>query len=327
MGLAMVNRKLAIFGEFMVKWGGTMLVSFVLVSTYYSCVHIIAKDMYDNEAQIFWLTLVARVIILEIAVNLACFVYYARYNSVTYWHRKSCVADLRVYAEDSEAQPEIEYACAQPRVEEHLSWEPANESGSKFCFQCNKEAPQRSHHCPLCKMCVLRKDHHCFITGACVGLGNQRYFMVFLFWCSIGLIIAMPHLFFYMNTQIAYWYPFGFLHYIGPVAVLRWMFGYVPFAHACFSTLFSFAGASLITAGGFFCLQVWYTTQGYTMYEYNNLTVRATFQGDGENLKERLQLVFGKNWALNFLIPLTWNLPVLTPAISDSLFRVRSKVL
>ncbi|EFO82313.1 hypothetical protein CRE_00794 [Caenorhabditis remanei] len=296
MGLAMVNRKLAIFGEFMVKWGGTMLVSFVLVSTYYSCVHIIAKDMYDNEAQIFWLTLVARVIILEIAINLACFVYYARYNSVTYWHRKSCVADLRVYAEDSEAQPEIEYACAQPRVEEHLSWEPANESGSKFCFQCNKEAPQRSHHCPLCKMCVLRKDHHCFITGACVGLGNQRYFMVFLFWCSIGLIIAMPHLFFYMNTQIAYWsvllssghleyfifrYPFGFLHYIGPVAVLRWMFGYVPFAHACFSTLFSFAGASLITAGGFFCLQVWYTTQGYTMYEYNNLTVRATFQGDG----------------------------------------------
>lgn len=80
----------------------------------------------------------------------------------------------------------------------------------------------RSHHCPLCKMCVLRKDHHCFITGACVGLGNQvcellflyfcnflnfqRYFMVFLFWCAIGLTIAMPHLFFYMNTEVAYWY-------------------------------------------------------------------------------------------------------------------------
>lgn len=27
--------------------------------------------------------------------------------------------------------------------------------------------------------------------------------------------------------------------------------------------------------------QVYYTTQGYTMYEYSNLTVRASFQGDG----------------------------------------------
>lgn len=30
----------------------------------------------------------------------------SRYNSVTYWHRKSCVADLRVYAEDSEGTRE-----------------------------------------------------------------------------------------------------------------------------------------------------------------------------------------------------------------------------
>ncbi|CAP33020.2 Protein CBG14526 [Caenorhabditis briggsae] len=295
MGLVMVNQKLAILGEFLVKWGGTMLVSFVLMSTYYSCVHIIAENMYDNPTLIYWLTLIARVIILEIIVNLACFVYYARYNSVTYWHRKSCVADLRVYAEDNEAQPEVEYASAQPRVDRHLSWEPANEAGSKFCFTCNKEAPQRSHHCPLCKMCVLRKDHHCFITGACVGLGNQRYFMVFLFWCAIGLVIAMPHLFFYMNTEIAYC--------IANKQTPTWFTGII------------------------YDFQVYYTTQGYTMYEYNNLTVRATFQGDGENMGERLRLVFGKNWALNFLVPLPWNLPVLTPAISDSLFRVRSKVL
>lgn len=34
--------------------------------------------MYDNPTHIYWLTLVAKLIILEIAVNLACFVYYAR---------------------------------------------------------------------------------------------------------------------------------------------------------------------------------------------------------------------------------------------------------
>lgn len=54
-------------------------------------------------------------------------------------------------------------------------------------------------------------------------------------------------------------YPFGFMYYIGPVAVFRWIFGYTPFGQACFSTLFSFAAASLITAGGFFGMQVGYS--------------------------------------------------------------------
>ncbi|VDN23537.1 unnamed protein product [Gongylonema pulchrum] len=43
----------------------------------------------------------------------------------------------------------------------------------KFCLECNRMAPLRSHHCRLCNMCVLRKDHHCFLTGACVGIANQ----------------------------------------------------------------------------------------------------------------------------------------------------------
>ncbi|CAI5454150.1 unnamed protein product [Caenorhabditis angaria] len=328
MGLAAVNRKLAVLGEFFINWGGSIIVAIMLCAIYYACVHVIAEMMYDDGASLEMLVLFAKFIVFQIAINLLCFIYYSRYNSVTHWHRQSCVADLRSYAEENEAQPlEYEYLTGQPTVEDHLNYEPTDESGSKFCFTCNREAPQRSHHCPLCKMCVLRKDHHCFVTGACVGLGNQRYFMVFLFWCTIGLAVALPHLFFYLNTQVYYWYPFGFLYYLGPIAIGRWVFGYASFVQAVFSTIFSFAFAALVTAGGFFGMQVYYTVHGYTMYEYHHLTVRATFNGDGENIGERFRLVFGKNWALNFLIPQPWNLPVLTPAISDSLFRVRSKVL
>ncbi|CAB3400980.1 unnamed protein product [Caenorhabditis bovis] len=326
MGLAEINRKLAIIGDFFLNWGGSMIVSLMIASIYYSCVHVIADMMY-TEKEIEVLTIVANVIVIQIIINLICFIYYSKYNSVTYWHRRSCVADLRSYAEEAEEQEVFEFVTGQPTVEEHLSYIPTDESGSKFCITCNRQAPQRSHHCPLCKMCVLRKDHHCFVTGACVGLGNQRYFMVFLFWCSLGILIAVPHLWFYMNEEIAYWYPYGFLNFVGPVAVVKWMLGYSPFSHAVMSTIFSFSIAALITAGGFLGMQLYYTVHGYTMYEYHNLTVRATFNGDGENTGERFRLVFGKNWFLNFLFPQPWNMPILTPAISDSLFRVRSKVL
>ncbi|KAL9938603.1 hypothetical protein V8E36_002322 [Tilletia maclaganii] len=46
--------------------------------------------------------------------------------------------------------------------------------------------PERSHHCSVCKTCVVKYDHHCPWINACVGLGNERYFVLFLFWLSVG---------------------------------------------------------------------------------------------------------------------------------------------
>ena len=43
----------------------------------------------------------------------------------------------------------------------YWSWKP--------CLICQVQRPPRVHHCPLCKMCVLKRDHHCFFTGSCVG--------------------------------------------------------------------------------------------------------------------------------------------------------------
>ncbi|PWY97720.1 hypothetical protein BCV70DRAFT_44563 [Testicularia cyperi] len=46
--------------------------------------------------------------------------------------------------------------------------------------------PERSHHCRACKTCTLKFDHHCPWLNQCVGLGNERYFVLFMAWLSFG---------------------------------------------------------------------------------------------------------------------------------------------
>lgn len=59
--------------------------------------------------------------------------------------------------------------------------------------------PERSHHCRTCKTCVLKYDHHCPWINQCVGLGNERYFILFMLWFGLGTMI-----FSYMGWGLAY---------------------------------------------------------------------------------------------------------------------------
>ncbi|EGF99808.1 uncharacterized protein MELLADRAFT_94100 [Melampsora larici-populina 98AG31] len=53
--------------------------------------------------------------------------------------------------------------------------------------------PPRAHHCRICGVCWLKYDHHCPWINQCVGLHNERYFLLFLVYMTIS------------NIWVTYW--------------------------------------------------------------------------------------------------------------------------
>ncbi|CAJ0610390.1 unnamed protein product, partial [Cylicocyclus nassatus] len=309
-----LNRRLARIGDFFIDYGGCLFLVFMIMAVYYVGITISCASFRSSE-HCHMVSKIGVLIIVEIVINLIFFQYYSRHNCVTHWQRQSCVAGL------FRSLPTDELTLA---AEEEGEYDPTYLS--RFCSVCNREAPIRSHHCPICKICVLRKDHHCFITGACVGLGNQRYFIIFLFWSCMGLLLGARYTAVYLYETSSAGFPLGFLYCVGPIAVVRWIVGYSTFLHAFICTIFSFILASFVAASGFFGLQIYYTCYGYTMYEYHS-SVRDAFDGDGANIGERFRLIFGRYWLLNFFFPQLWYAQILTTQIATNLFRVRSKQL
>eukprot|EP01097_Dermamoeba_algensis_P009225 TRINITY_DN642_c0_g1_i2.p1 TRINITY_DN642_c0_g1~~TRINITY_DN642_c0_g1_i2.p1 ORF type:complete len:351 (-),score=52.93 TRINITY_DN642_c0_g1_i2:315-1367(-) len=60
----------------------------------------------------------------------------------------------------------------------------------RYCAKCEENKPDRCHHCSHCNRCVLKMDHHCPWVNNCVGWGNQKFFILFLFWGSVMCLFA-----------------------------------------------------------------------------------------------------------------------------------------
>lgn len=54
------------------------------------------------------------------------------------------------------------------------------------CVKCNCNKPPRAHHCSLCGRCVLGMDHHCPWMNNCIGLRNQKSFLLFNFYTALA---------------------------------------------------------------------------------------------------------------------------------------------
>ena len=77
------------------------------------------------------------------------------------------------------------------------------EEGHKMgmCSRCNAYKPPRAHHCSQCDRCIMKMDHHCPWVNNCVGVNNQKHFVLFCFYtCTLSCYAMLLLLFRMMNS-------------------------------------------------------------------------------------------------------------------------------
>ncbi|DBA00838.1 TPA: hypothetical protein N0F65_008481 [Lagenidium giganteum] len=60
-----------------------------------------------------------------------------------------------------------------------------------FCDDCNDYRPSRATHCNTCDDCVVLHDHHCPWINNCIGIGNQKLFLLLLLYVGITSALVL----------------------------------------------------------------------------------------------------------------------------------------
>jgi len=60
-----------------------------------------------------------------------------------------------------------------------------------ICKKCLIPKPARTHHCSICNRCILKFDHHCPWLNTCIGFYNQRYFLLYMVYTTVGVFFIM----------------------------------------------------------------------------------------------------------------------------------------
>ncbi|OQS04573.1 palmitoyltransferase [Thraustotheca clavata] len=149
-----------------------------------------------------------------------------------------------------------------------------------MCRSCMKPKPVRTHHCSVCRMCVMKMDHHCPWVGNCVGLGNYKYFYLFVIYGGLAcgmIIVAMFPVF-----EKA-------LHHTTASMPMSALLGYVM------------AGSVTLSLIIFTCFHTFLLLRGLTTLEMNVYGMRSPYRR--QTATANWESVFGTTKS-------TWFLPV-----------------
>ncbi len=73
--------------------------------------------------------------------------------------------------------------------------QPVNHSqssnGNMGCQQCRAFKPASSHHCKICKRCIVRMDHHCPWLNNCVGINNNKLYVQFCVYVTMHCLYCL----------------------------------------------------------------------------------------------------------------------------------------
>ncbi|KGL94319.1 Palmitoyltransferase ZDHHC13, partial [Charadrius vociferus] len=111
-----------------------------------------------------------------------------------------------------------------------------------FCTSCLVRKPLRSMHCLACNSCVARYDQHSLWIGQCIGIGNHRYYLLFLSLLTMTSVwLVYGTLLYWSNHCATSYHQDGAWTYFTQIVYCSPWVSYV-FAVACFHAVWASLG-------------------------------------------------------------------------------------
>lgn len=157
----------------------------------------------------------------------------------------------------------------------------------RICKWCDHFKPDRTHHCRVCKSCIIRMDHHCPWIVNCVGFRNHKYFFLLVFYALLNVI-------FIVLTMMD--------------SLSRTLVEYTTSTHRFFLVFgMTLSMIMLVLLGVFFWLHVWMMFTATTTIEFCEKRSRMNNTPNwSQGLWQDLKNVLGP-W------PALWFLPIMPP--------------
>ena len=297
------------------KFGATLVITAMcLISLvpfeYFHSVYPYLQSQYQTNALIpFGITLLGLYILINIAFNyIVCIRTSAKFVHIT--DEKDKISDDELRKSFYIFDPDLNY----------------NES-IRYCEKCKAYKPWRTHHCSKCNECIYKMDHHCPYVWRCVGYGNYRYFVMFLFylWCGTLFFMIVGHgvfnqLYQLRGCSIASVFIECYVESRGSDENMLFLFCYL----LCWSVF--------IVISFFLWMHLYLLCTNQSTVEMANVRIKAMTRKNANkytgikyvyslnSVIENIQQVFGKKWYLAFL-------PIITyPLGNGKVFALRKEV-